>query len=328
MNQTIILCAEGLSIGYAKKSVAAHLNLTLSAGELVCLLGQNGAGKSTLIRTLAGMQAPLGGRTLLMGQDVRKLDARTLAQRLSVVLTERVDAGALTVYDLVALGRYPYTDWTSRLQEDDKAAVARAIEAVGAADLAYRPVGELSDGERQKVMIARALAQEPALMILDEPTAFLDLPRRAEIMFLLRDLARTSGRAILLSTHDLDLALRTADRVWLLANGRLTEGAPEDLVLSGAFASAFQNEGVTFNVSEGAFHVERPHPTPIKLIGSGIYRVWTLRALERAGFAVVENCVDCVEVTAGSHGVRYQVQRGGQSREYDTIYALLAGLRV
>ncbi len=327
MNQSVILRAEGLSIGYAKKSVAADLNLTLPAGELVCLLGQNGAGKSTLIRTLAGMQAPLSGRTLLMGQDVRKLDARTLAQRLSVVLTERVDAGALTVYDLVALGRYPYTDWTSRLQDDDKAAVARAIEAVGASELAYRPVGELSDGERQKVMIARALAQEPVLMILDEPTAFLDLPRRAEIMFLLRDLARASGRAILLSTHDLDLALRTADRVWLLANGILTEGAPEDLVLSGAFASAFQNEGVTFNVSEGAFHVERPHPTPISLIGNGVYRVWTLRALERAGFAVVENCADCVEVTAGSQGARYRVQRGGHSREYDTIYALIAGLK-
>ncbi len=327
MSLPVVLNAEALSIGYAKKVVAAQLDLTLYAGELVCLLGQNGAGKSTLIRTLAGMQAPLNGRVLLMGHDVRRLDARALAQRLSVVLTERVDVGALTVYDLVALGRYPYTDWTSRLQPDDKAAVARALEAVGASDLAYRPVGELSDGERQKAMIARALAQEPALIILDEPTAFLDLPRRAEIMFLLRDLARASGRAILLSTHDLDLALRTADRVWLLAQGTLTDGAPEDLVLSGAFASAFQNEGVVFNISEGAFHVERPQRTPIRLVGEGVQRVWTARALERAGYAVVDASPDWVEVSAGAGGVRYRSQHGGSVREYDTIYALIAGLR-
>ncbi len=327
MSLPVVLKAEALSIGYSKKVIAPRLDLTLAAGELVCLLGQNGAGKSTLIRTLAGMQSPLNGRVLLMGDDVRRLDARTLAQRLSIVLTERVDVGALTVYDLVALGRYPYTDWTSRLQPDDQAAVVRALEAVGALDLAYRPVGELSDGERQKAMIARALAQEPALIILDEPTAFLDLPRRAEIMFLLRDLARASGRAILLSTHDLDLALRTADRVWLLAQGTLSDGAPEDLVLSGAFASAFQNEGVVFNTSEGAFHVERPQRTPIRLVGEGLQRVWTARALERAGYAVVDTSPDWVEVGAGVDGVRYRSLHGGSVRDYDTIYALIAGLR-
>lgn len=322
-----ILEAQELSIGYAKKVIAARLDLRLYAGEVVCLLGQNGAGKSTLMRTLAGMQSPLHGRVLLMGDDVRRLDARALAKRLSVVLTERVDVGALTVYDLVALGRYPYTDWMSRLQDDDKAAVMRAIESVGAAALTQRLVGELSDGERQKVMIARALAQEPALMILDEPTAFLDLPRRAEIMFLLRDLARQSGRAILLSTHDLDLALRTADRVWLLAHGALTDGAPEDLVLSGAFASAFQNDGVYFNVGEGAFHVERPHQTPIALMGEGITRVWTVRALERAGFEVVESAPARVEIVRDGDALTLRLRREGEQHDYGSIYALIAALR-
>lgn len=323
----MILETHDLSIGYTKKTIASRLNLTLQAGELVCLLGQNGAGKSTLIRTLAGMQPPLNGRVLLNGDDVRRLDARALARRLGVVLTERADVGMLSVHDLVALGRYPYTDWMSRLQPEDKRAVNRAIESVGASELAYRPVSELSDGERQKVMIARALAQEPALMILDEPTAFLDLPRRAEIMFLLRDLARESGRAILLSTHDLDLALRTADRVWLLANGTLTDGAPEDLVLSGAFASAFQSEGVSFNISEGAFHVQRPQRTPICLSGDGVTRLWMARALERAGFEVVDSAVDRVEIITQTDSARFRLHYAGVLTEYESIYALIAALR-
>lgn len=322
-----ILRAEGLSIGYPPKVIAARLDLTLTAGELVCLLGQNGAGKSTLIRTLAGMQAPISGRVLLQGEDARGLDARALARRLSVVLTERIDVGALTVSELVTLGRYPYTDWLSRLRPEDKAAVRRALEAVGALALAHRPVSELSDGERQKIMIARALAQEPALLILDEPTAFLDLPRRAEIMFLLRDLARSSGRAILLSTHDLDLALRTADRAWLLANGALIDGAPEDLVLSGAFASAFHSDSVTFNLNEGSFHVERPRRLPMSLVGDGVERVWVARALERAGYALVESAAERVEIARGANGVVFRWNRGAVSHDYESVYALLAGMR-
>ncbi len=197
------------------------------------------------------------GRALIRDADLHRLSAAERARTVSVVLTERAVPPLMDVRSLVALGRQPRTDRFGALSASDRAHVEQALEQAGVQHLAGRALDACSDGERQKVMIARALAQEPALMILDEPTAFLDLPRRAEIMFLLRDLARTSGRAILLSTHDLDLALRTADRVWLLAHGRLTDGAPEDLVLSGAFASAFHSDGVTFNISEGAFHVER-----------------------------------------------------------------------
>ncbi|MEP7291461.1 MAG: ABC transporter ATP-binding protein, partial [Chloroflexota bacterium] len=173
-----ILQTDDLAIGYggrAPQIVAEGLDLTLRPGELVCLIGANGAGKSTLIRTLAGMQAPLSGGVRLMGNDVHKLPANQLAQRLSVVLTERINPGLLTARTLVALGRHPYTDWAGRLTARDEAIVREAIAAVGATALAERQIGELSDGERQKIMIARALAQQPALMILDEPTAFLDL---------------------------------------------------------------------------------------------------------------------------------------------------------
>ncbi|MBC7810485.1 MAG: ABC transporter ATP-binding protein, partial [Burkholderiales bacterium] len=282
----VVLQTHDLAIGYApsrreRRIVAQDLNLTLTGGELVCLIGPNGAGKSTLMRTLAGMQPALGGRVLLLGDEVGALKTNELARRLSVVLTERIDVGLLSVFELVALGRYPYTEWSGALNSHDEDVIQWALKAVGAAALANRSVGELSDGERQKALIARALAQEPALMLLDEPTAFLDLPRRVEIMRTLRELARSTGRAILLSTHDLDLALRSADRIWLMPlGGQLQTGAPEDLVLSGAFEAAFRGEGVDFDRATGSFRVSSRNGARVILTGQGLEAVWTARALE------------------------------------------------
>ncbi|MCI0388887.1 MAG: ABC transporter ATP-binding protein, partial [Acidobacteria bacterium] len=197
--------ARSLTIGYKlsrkeTKVVAENINASLRAGELVCLLGPNGAGKSTLMRTMAGMQKPLGGEVRLDGGNIHELPARELAKRLSVVLTERISVGAMTSYALVALGRYPHTNWAGTLSDRDHQAIQQALRTTGAAEFANRQIGELSDGERQRVMVARALAQEPQLMILDEITAFLDLPRRVEIMQMLRKLARATNKAILLST--------------------------------------------------------------------------------------------------------------------------------
>ncbi|MGQ9887193.1 MAG: ABC transporter ATP-binding protein [Aggregatilineales bacterium] len=299
-----VLETYNLAIGYTAPRkpdvVIAHdLNVTLGAGELVCLLGPNGAGKSTLMRTIAGMQKPLAGRVTLCGDDITTLRPRQLAARLSVVLTDRPNVGLLNGYALVALGRHPYTGWLGRLSRYDEAVIRWAVDAVGARDLAERPVMELSDGQRQKFMIARALAQESELILLDEPTAFLDLPRRAEIMRLLRHLAAETGRAILLSTHDLDLALRSADTLWLLADGRIHAGAPEDLVISGAFEAAFQGNGVTFDRETGAFSVERKRGRAVVVRGHGIPHTWTRRALKRAGYSLesvegLNGCADAV----------------------------------
>lgn len=325
-----------LSIGYTPPrrpviTVAAGLNATLEPGEMACLIGPNGAGKTTLMRTITGMQPSLGGQITLAGEDITRLSAQALAQRVSVVLTDRMDVGLLTAYALVALGRHPYTDWSGRLSEHDEAVTRWALEAVGAQALAGRYVSELSDGERQKIMIARALAQEPLLMILDEPTAFLDLPRRVEMMRLLRQLAHETGRAVLLSTHDLDLALRSADRIWLLpAGGDLQVGAPEDLVLSGAFAKAFHSEGVHFDIHSGSFQISTAHSGHVTISGEGVAAVWTRRALERAGFVTTSNGAQPlahVEIITQGDDTHWWLSMDGRSQGYTSLHDLVEALR-
>jgi iron complex transport system ATP-binding protein len=288
-----ILETRGLAIGYRHHSrpvcvVAEGIDVALSAGQFVCLLGPNGAGKSTLIRTLAGMQTPIEGTIFIAGKPLRGLSARALAQRMSLVLTQRIAVGMMPVLSFVALGRHPYTNWMGRLSREDEAAVSRSLADVGIEALVRRPVCELSDGERQKVKIARALAQEPQVMILDEATAFLDLPRRVELMSLLKRLAHESGRAILLSTHDLDLALRSADRLWLLPpRGPLREGVPEDLVLDDAFSATFSDGAIAFDKGSGAFVATGRKKGAVSLQGDGTPAMWTYRALERAGYRVL-----------------------------------------
>jgi iron complex transport system ATP-binding protein len=233
-----------LAVGYrsrrVRRVVLDRLNLSVRPGELVCLLGQNGTGKSTLLRTLAGMQPPMSGSVEIGGCDVRRLKEADLARRLAVVLTERPMVGALRSLDVVALGRYPYTGWFGRLSQRDRCVVHWAIEAAGARHLAALDFGRLSDGERQRIMIARALAQEPAVLVMDEPTAFLDVSSRIELMGLVRRIVSDERLALVLSTHDLEPALRAADVVWLIMpDGRIHAGAPGALIADGCIETAF-----------------------------------------------------------------------------------------
>lgn len=340
VEKTPVLETFQLDIGYKQsrrppKVVVSGIDVALREGEMACLIGPNGAGKSTLMRTLAGMQTPLAGQVNLLGDPVQSLNAKALARRLAIVLTERQDMGALTAQEVIALGRYPHTDWTGRLTDDDETAVQQAIAAVGGQELAQRNVQELSDGERQKIMIARALAQDSSVILLDEPTAFLDLPRRVEIMAMLRALTHDTGRAILLSTHDLDLALRTADTLWLLPmGGPLCVGAPEDLVLNGALAAAFRSEGVEFDMETGAFRMTGLPAHEIVLEGEGVVAIWTARALERAGFQVVatqenNSTQPQVKISDGSRWEWRQVQQSQQSENWqvaNSIDELIKGL--
>lgn len=249
--QTIII--RQLSIGYRlhtrqQKVVSENMNASLLTGQMTCLIGTNGAGKSTLMRTLAGFQKPLAGEVLLQGRNMNEYDDRELARLIGVVLTERVDVNNMTVTEMVALGRSPYTGFWGRLNDEDRQIVADSIRLVGITHLAERMIQTLSDGERQKVMIAKALAQQTPVILLDEPTAFLDYPSKVEVMQLLKRLSREADKTILLSTHDLELALQMADTLWLMASdGQLHIGSPHDLASQGHLSQLIERDGIVFD---------------------------------------------------------------------------------
>lgn len=323
-----VLKLERLSIGYSLKSgnkvVANSISETLKKGELVSLLGPNGAGKSTLIRTISGAQKPLAGQVFLNGKDIFQIPSRQLAQKLSLVLTERVHGGMLSSYEVVGLGRYPYTRWSGKLQPQDHEVIQWAISKVGAEELTERMLSELSDGERQKIMVAKALAQEPEIMILDEITAFLDLPRRIEIMQLMLQLAKRENKCILMSTHDMELALKYSDKLWLLPkNGELAIGAPEDLVLNGTFAKVFESEGIHFDIQKGAFESQEPYQGKVQLNGSGHELLWTTKALERARIEIVQNAEIAISVSTKGEGMFWEVNSKGKKKQTYSIYELL-----
>jgi iron complex transport system ATP-binding protein len=326
--EQIALSAEGLGIGYAQgkqvRSIASGLELALKAGEFVCLLGPNGVGKSTLIRTLTGMQAPTEGEIRFAGRAFRTISPRERARLVSVVLTETAPIGMMDAYAMVSLGRHPYSGWFGSLDDHDRERIDWALSAVGARNLAGRQVAELSDGERQKISIARALAQETQVMLLDEPTAFLDLPRRVELMAILRDLAHQQKLAILLSTHDLDLALRFADRLWVLTpEGRLIQNYPEAIAMSGEFAEVFASEKLDWDPAVGSF---RAHPSPclsVLIRGEGVSAMWTRRALERLGFGTTEDPAAAAFSVRVENGQNWQVIQKNDTRDFKTLEALI-----
>lgn len=279
----------GLSIGYLlkggkRKVVHEALDLQLLSGEVTSLLGLNGAGKSTLLRTLCGFQPPLSGEIRLLGKPLSDYSQTRFSLTVGVVLTEKTHAGGITVYELVSLGRHPYTGFFGQLKKSDRAIIEQSLESVGIAHKAHQYVSELSDGERQKAMIAKALAQECPIILLDEPTAFLDVTSRIDTMVLLHRLATEHQKAILLSTHDLDLAIQMSDSLWLQEKGRpMACGTPEDLILSGAFASFFGKEGIVFDPVTGKLNTEAP-TIPIGVAGDLLTAHWVGNALIRNGY--------------------------------------------
>jgi len=289
-----ILTTQNLSIGYSKKGktdvIQSGLDLQLRAGELVCLIGPNGSGKSTLLRTLTGLQKPLEGKTLIDGKDIAFIKQHEKALKLALVLTERVDIENTTVYNLVSLGRHPHSDWWGNVTDQEDTIIREAITMVHMDHKMHQNINELSDGERQRAMIAKALAQDTAIIMLDEPTAHLDLPNRVEIMLLLHKLAHTTQKAILLSTHELDLALQAADRIWLISTDHGVEcGVPEDMVFNGSFNRAFQSKSYFFNAANGNFSMNYPMTNKVWVTGDKTRMYWTLRALARAGYMVVQD---------------------------------------
>lgn len=246
----------GYTVRGTRMPVGQPFDASLHAGELTVLLGPNGAGKSTLLRTLAGFQPPLSGQVLIGGRRIGELSRRELARTVAVVLTERPELTDMDVEQLVALGRTPWTGFWGMASAEDRKMARQAITLAGIEDLALRQVQSLSDGERQKVMIAKALAQATPVILLDEPTAFLDYPSKVETMQLLRRLAAEQGKAILLSTHDMDIALQTCHRAWLVDRTLpLAEGTWSELAANGELAKRFASPGIRFDNDSGLFRI-------------------------------------------------------------------------
>lgn len=249
MSDTIVL--HNLAIGYQSKNnvktVASGLNAAIRQGELTCLLGSNGIGKSTLLRTLSAFQPRLAGDILLKGTSISQYSSKQLSRLIGVVLTEKPDVRNMTVRELVGLGRSPYTGFWGTLDDDDNAIVDDSIRQVGIEALSPRMVDTLSDGERQKVMIAKALAQQTPIIFLDEPTAFLDFPSKVEVMQLLLQLAHALQKTIFMSTHDVELALQLADTLWLMERGQLNIGTPHELADNGTLPHFIEHHGIVFD---------------------------------------------------------------------------------
>lgn len=307
--------------------VAGHINAGINSGELTCLLGANGIGKSTLLRTLSAFQPKLSGEIFIQGKEIEQYKDKELSMAISVVLTEKCEVRNMTVTELVGLGRTPYTGFWGTLDEDDKRIVERSISLVKIEKLADRMVHTLSDGERQKVMIAKALAQETPIIFLDEPTAFLDFPSKVEMMQLLHRLSRQTNKTIFLSTHDLELALQIADKIWLMdkMNGVII-GTPEDLSLNGSLSTFFAHKGIIFDIETGLFRVDNKYITKLRLIGEGQGYAMVRKALQRNGILAdkeveSELCIEVGDLKKEGSFTVYSQQ--GDVLKADTIEELL-----
>lgn len=316
-NGNPLLLTNQLSIGYERNTLLTGLNLALHAGQFICFMGINGIGKSSLIRSLAGLQPALSGEILYSGQP----GDHDLPKKLAVVLTDKIAAQAMTVYELIAFGRYPYIGWDVKLSDLDKQLIETSIEQVNIGHLRERRFHELSDGQQQLVLIARALAQDSKIILLDEPTAHLDLNNKIEIMNLLRHVCRSSNKGIIIATHELDLALQTADLVWLAGKEKnIITGVPEDLVLNGTFDNVFQFN--SYNLRTGMVEHTPYLNRTVTITGNGPVWHWTKRALERAGYHISDES-NCHIITTESEQTFWIIRTPSGEQRTSTLHGLL-----
>ena len=326
--ETIVI--RNLSTGYKGKKhvkvIAKEVNATICSGELTCLLGANGAGKSTLLKTLSAFLHPLGGEIWIQGKLLADYSDKELSTVIGVVLTEKCQLRNMTVNELIGMGRSPYTGFWGTLTRKDKQIVNDAIALVGIEGLKERMVHTLSDGERQKVMIAKALAQETPVIFLDEPTAFLDYPSKVEILHLLHRLSREMNKTIFLSTHDLELALQIADQIWLMdrEKGVLT-GTPEDLALNGSLENFFYHrKGITFEKSTGLYRIDNEFHQSVYLEGPLERYAMVQKALRRNGIHASADVDASVSIVADEK--MYILRKEEKEFKVQTIKDLLSVL--
>lgn len=316
---------KNLHIGYNNKTVANDINARLLPGELISLLGPNGTGKSTLLKTVAGLIKRLSGEISFEGKEISDFSPREKAKIISVVLTEPIGVGNFSVIEVLSLGRYPYKGWWGKTDSTDLYLMEKALDNTKIQHLAHRQIAELSDGEKQKVMIARALSQDTDFILLDEPTSHLDLPSKIEVMALLKELAHKWKKAILVSTHDLNLAIQAADKFWLINKaGNFDQGTNEDLILKGALNECFEMENNRYNFSTGKITFPSEQLLSVAIKGKGPQYVWTRHAFERMGYRIVEESNLNIE-SAGNE--RWILNYSGSHLECRSIEDLIRKMR-
>lgn len=329
MKRETIIEMKNLVVGYRRKSQAVPVmsfpEIKVEKGDFIAVAGQNGIGKSTLIKTLIQLIPEIEGEILLNGKTVKSYSRNRLASLISYVSTEIVHNQQMTVRDLVTFGRYPYTNWFGKIEKEDLKIVDEAIELLELRHLATRSIDEISDGERQRTMIARALAQQTEIMILDEPTAFLDLPHKHEIVNLLGWLSRKFSKTVIFTTHDLGIAIREADKLWLLSRDGFFQGSPEDLILSGTISKTFNTSKVSFDNRKGDFTIKKELRPFIYITGKSNLVHWTKNAIEKDGFTVTDKeTEDFPSITVSQHpnGYEWDLLDKGKAISFRTITEL------
>lgn len=318
-----IVSLDEFSIGHQQDQILlSDIKLTVGPGEMVALIGRNGTGKSTLLKSMIGLLPSLAGSCHLDGKLITQYDLPSRARLVSFVSSQITQLPSLTVGELVALGRLPYTGWMGRLGRSDQALVDQALDEVQMASFAGRKLDRLSDGERQRAMIARAFAQDTRLMVLDEPTAFLDIPNTFDLIKLLSRF-RDGGKSIVYSTHDLETAMQCADKMWVIHEGGIFEGAPEDLGLSGLFDDLFQSSGISYDQHSGRFLLKGPNQGSVKLDGEEDQaRAWTVNALGRLGYRVDNRGEMQLLIKASGSTYEWTLEKNGESFSFSNLYML------
>jgi ABC-type cobalamin/Fe3+-siderophores transport systems, ATPase components len=321
-----------VKIGYTAsrgliKQIGPIINFEASKGELIALIGSNGIGKSTLLRTLIHLQSSLAGKLSFFGKSQSALSRDEFSTLISFVSTEPVRVTNLSVYQLVSLGRFPYTNWLGQITAPDKDIIEESLELVNLTKMKDLYIDEISDGERQRAMIARALAQNTPIILLDEPTAYLDITNKYSIIQLLLDLAHSKQKTIIFSTHELNIALSQVDKIWLMYNNGVKQGAPEDLILDNSFSDLFGNK-LEFNWQSGTFKQFKIMNKSIALrcIQGNIHEL-IAKALDRIGFSVDNNSTQSIEVIKQENEYFFKVKGFAKDMELKSIYELCRFLR-
>nr|WP_330402907.1 ABC transporter ATP-binding protein [Clostridioides difficile] len=289
---------NNLSVGYNNKVVVSDINIEVKSGEILCLLGSNGAGKTTLLRSLSKLISPIKGEIYLNGVNINHISRKALSKKMALVLTNRLLADLMTVQDIVNIGRYPYTGFFGNLSKKDLIMVDEALESVDALHLKKRYFDELSDGEKQKVLVARALVQEPEIIILDEPTTHLDIKHRLELINILKNLSKEKSISVILSLHEIDIALKSCDKVALIKNNKvIAYGQPEDVVDENIINSLYELDDKNFNSLLGSVEISNKSKNEVFIIGGGgkatpIYRAFTKKGIGLYSGIIHENDID------------------------------------